>query len=157
MPQTGAKSLCQFVRYVLVGGFNTVFGYGFFALLNWMFTGFGSYSYMYAAILANFIAISVAFLGYKWFVFRTRGNYLMEWIRCFGVYGTSALIGLAGLPIMVTILRPHLQRPELASYLAAAILTVVSVVFSFFGHKNVSFRQKSTVREVRGRSGPPTV
>ena len=39
--------------------------------------------------LANLIAITVAFLGYKWFVFRTRGNYLVEWIRCFGVYGSS--------------------------------------------------------------------
>lgn len=131
----------EFVRYVFVGGFNTVFGYGVFALLNWLMRGLGNYSYMYAAVLSNFIAISVAFLGYKWFVFRTKGNYLIEWIRCFGVYGTSALIGLAGLPILVTILRPHMQRPELASYLAAAIMTVITVVFSFFGHKNVSFRQ----------------
>lgn len=140
MSHPAFKSLREFVRYVFVGGFNTVFGYGVFALLNWLMRGLGNYSYMYAAVLSNFIAISVAFLGYKWFVFRTRGNYLIEWIRCFGVYGTSALIGLAGLPILVTILRPHLQRPEAASYLAAAILTVVSVVFSFFGHKNVSFR-----------------
>ena len=136
------KSLGQLARYLLVGGFNTVFGYGTFALLNWLFTGLGSYSYMYAAILANFIAITVAFLGYKWFVFRTRGNYLMEWIRCFGVYGGSALIGLAGLPILVPILRHHLQKPEQASYIAAAILTVIGVLSSFLGHKNISFRPK---------------
>ncbi len=138
------KALPQFVRYVLVGGFNTVFGYGLFALLNWSFTELGSYSYMYAAVLANFIAISIAFLGYKWFVFRTRGNYLREWIRCFGVYGSSALIGLAGLPILVPILRRTLGKPELASYIAAALMTVVTVVFSFVGHKNISFRQKLT-------------
>jgi putative flippase GtrA len=135
------KSLPQFIRYLLVGGFNTVFGYGVFALLNWLFTGLGSFSYMYAAILANLISITVAFLNYKWFVFRTRGNYLMEWIRCFSVYGTSALIGLAGLPILVPILRNHLHRPELASYIAAAIMTVVTVLFSFIGHRNFSFRQ----------------
>ena len=73
MKTTSNKSLHQFARYVLVGGFNTVFGYGLFALLNWLFTGLVSYSYMYAAALANIIAITVAFLGYKWFVFRTRG------------------------------------------------------------------------------------
>ena len=135
------NSLLQFTRYLFVGGFNTVFGYGVFAFLNWSFRGLGSFSYMYAAVLASVIAITVAFLGYKWFVFRTRGNYLAEWIRCFGVYGSSALISLAGLPILVPILRRALHRPELAPYIAAAIMTVVTVLFSFVGHKNFSFRQ----------------
>lgn len=141
MKEQSSKSPREFVRYLLVGGFNTVFGYGVFALLNWTLRGLGDYSYMYAAVLANFIAITVAFLGYKWLVFKTRGNYLMEWIRCFGVYGTSMLIGLAGLPILVALLRPRLRSPELASYLAAAIMTSITVVFSFLGHKNVSFRK----------------
>jgi putative flippase GtrA len=130
------------VRYILVGGFNTLFGYGLFALLTWFFRGLGSYSYMYSALLANVIAISVAFLGYKWFVFRTRGNYLVEYIRCFGVYGSSTLIGLACLPILVSILRRYLHHPQRAPYIAAALLTVVTVLFSFLGHKNISFRQK---------------
>lgn len=138
------RSFWQLARYLLVGGFNTLFGYALFALLNWAFTGMGSYSYMYAAVLGNLIAISVAFLGYKWFVFRTHGNYLAEWIRCLGVYGTSMLIGLAGLPILVTILRRHLHQPELAPYIAAAIMVPVTVLFSFLGHKNISFRQKLT-------------
>jgi putative flippase GtrA len=136
------KSAGQFARYIVVGGFNTLFGYGLFALLTWTFRGLGSYNYMYAAVLSNFVAISVAFLGYKWFVFRTRGNYLIEWIRCFGVYGSSALIGLAGLPILVPILRRSLHKPESAPYIAAAILTTITVFFSFLGHKNISFRQK---------------
>ena len=140
MKQRIHKSVKEFTRYILVGGFNTVFGYGLFALLNWLFRGLGSYSYMYAAILSNLISISVAFLGYKWFVFRTRGNYLVEYIRCFAVYGSSALISLAGLPILVPILRRSLHHPEQAPYIAAAILTVVTVVFSFLGHKNISFR-----------------
>ncbi len=143
MSHPAFQSAPQFVRYLFVGGFNTVFGYGVFALLNWLMRGLGNYSYMYAAVLSNFIAISVAFLGYKWFVFRTRGNYLIEWIRCFGVYWTSSLIGLSALPILVTILRPHMQRPELASYLAAALIMVFGVVFSFFGHKRFSFRHKT--------------
>jgi putative flippase GtrA len=132
----------QLVRYLLVGGFNTAFGYGLFALLNWCCTGLGAYGYMYAAVVSNFIAITVAFLGYKWFVFQTRGNYLSEWVRCMGVYGSSTLIGLAGLAILVPILRRSLHRPELAPYLAAAMMTVVTVLFSFLGHKNISFRQQ---------------
>ena len=146
------KSVGQFARYILVGGFNTAFGYGLFALLNWAFKGLGSYSYMYAAVLANLIAISVAFLGYKWFVFRTRGNYLIEWIRCFGVYGSGALIGLIGLPILVPIFRRALHKPDEAPYIAAAIMAVITVVLSFLGHKNISFRQKHDEEDLESRS-----
>jgi putative flippase GtrA len=151
------KSVGQFVRYILVGGFNTVFGYGLFALLTWSFRGLGAYNYMYAAVLSNFIAISVAFLGYKWFVFRTRGNYLIEWLRCFGVYGSGALIGLAGLPILVPILRRSLHKPEEAPYIAAAILAVITVVFSFLGHKNISFREKRIEDDLDSHPEIPSV
>jgi putative flippase GtrA len=140
--QRSHKTSSQLVRYLLMGGFNAVFGYGVFALVNWSLTGLGPYSYLLAAILSNLIAITVAFLGYKWFVFRTRGNYLIEWIRCMGVYGSSMLIGLAGLSILVPILRRNLHRPVLAPYIAAAIMMTVTVVISFLGHKNISFRQK---------------
>jgi len=147
MMARSSKSVGQFARYILVGGFNTVFGYSLFAFLNWSFKGLGTYSYMYAAVLANFIAISAAFLGYKWFVFKTRGNYLREWIRCFGVYGSSALIGLIGLPILVPILRHFFAKPERAPYVAAALLTGVTVIFSFVGHKRFSFRPKQLEEE----------
>jgi putative flippase GtrA len=110
---------------------------------------------MYAAVLANVIAISVAFLGYKWFVFRTRGNYLVEWIRCFGVYGSSALIGLAGLPILVPILRHMLHRQEQATYIAGALSTILTVLSSFFGHKNFSFRQKQVADDAKSHSEAP--
>ena len=136
-------SALQFARFLLVGGFNTVFGYGLFAALNWAFTGRLPYGYLLATALANLIAITVAFLGYKWFVFRTQGNYLVEWLRCLGVYGSSMAIGLIGMAILVPILERHLQHPHAASYIAGAILLIVSIVFSFLGHKNVSFRQAS--------------
>ncbi|HEX4285106.1 MAG TPA: GtrA family protein [Terracidiphilus sp.] len=144
MKQIPHKPLLQFSRYLLVGGFNTIAGYGIFALLNWLFRGLGTYSYMYAAVLGSFISISMAFLGYKWFVFRTEGNYLREWIRCFAVYGSGVLIGLVGLPILVFLLSPRLRDPKAAPYIAAAIMTSVTVVFSFIGHRKVSFRQNPT-------------
>jgi putative flippase GtrA len=137
---TTHRSARQFARFLAVGGFNTLFGYGLFALLNWSLTPV-PYGYLWATILANLIAITVAFLGYKWFVFRTRGNYLREWLRCVGVYGTSTLIGLAGMAILVPILRRHMAKPQMASYAAAALMLVVTVCFSFVGHKNISFRQ----------------
>jgi putative flippase GtrA len=151
------KSLRQFLRYILVGGFNTVFGYGVFALLTRLLTGLGTYNYLYAALLANLIAITASFLCYKWFVFRSRGNYLLEWVRCIGVYGSSMLVTLIGLPIIVSILRRHLHQPSHAPYIAGAIMTVVTVLFSFIGHKNVSFgRQLADDEEKKSAAGPAT-
>ena len=147
MSSNDRKSFFEVLRYLLVGGFNTLFGYGIFALLNWLFTGMGRYSYMYATLLASLIALTVAFLGYKWFVFRTHGNYLAEWIRCLGVYGSTVLISLAGMPILVPLLQRALSHPERASYIAGAIMTGVSIIFGFFGHKKVSFREGWSVRK----------
>lgn len=153
----------QFVQYLLVGGWNTAFGYFTYAALTWLLSRRLAHAYMYAAVIGNFINITVAFLGYKWFVFKTRGNYLKEWLRCFVVYGTAALPGLLLLPILVSALVYVLHVPTgattghatqfqftanylrstfvTAPYIAGAMLTATTVVFSFFGHKHFSFRQ----------------
>ena len=140
MDQRTHRSTWQLLRFLLVGGFNTLFGCGLFALLNWSLRRIPA-GYLLATFLSNLIAITVAFLGYKWFVFRTRGHYLREWLRCVGVYGTSMIIGLIGMAILVPLLRRHMERPQAASYVAAALMMVVTVVFSFIGHKRISFRQ----------------
>jgi putative flippase GtrA len=137
---TPPRSLPQMGRYLAVGGFNTVFGYTLFAVLNFSLQGLGRYSYLLASFLSNMIAITAAFLGYKVFVFRTKGNYLREWSRCVLVYGSGMLVTLAGLTVLVPILRTVMaQHSQLAPYVAAGIMAVVVVILSFFGHKHISF------------------
>lgn len=140
MRSKSRRSLLQFGRYLLVGAFNTVFGYGLFALFNWLLTQV-SYGYLWATFFSNLIAITVAFLGYKWFVFRTKGHYVREWLRCMGVYGSSMALGLVGMAILVPLLRRHFAEPQAASYVAAALLTAATVIFSFLGHRHISFRE----------------
>src|ERR1700677_2305441 len=83
----------QFLRYLLLSGWNTRFGYVCFFLMNRWLSGFVKwYPYIVAGLCSSLISISVAFLGYKWFVFRTKGNYLREWLRTLTVYSGSALI-----------------------------------------------------------------
>jgi putative flippase GtrA len=142
------RSFFQFGRYLLVGGFNTIFGYGVFALFNWLLRRV-PYGYLWATFFSNLIAITVAFLGYKWFVFKTKGHYLREWVRCLGVYGSSMALGLLGMAILVPILRHHMAKPQAASYLAAALLMGLTVIFSFLGNKHISFRRAA------GSAGPP--
>lgn len=131
----------QVARYLMVGAFNTGFGYSLFVTLNYLFRRFGIYGSEMASLVSNLIAITVAFLGYKWFVFHTRGNYLREWMRCISVYGVSIAFSLVMLPPLTLLLRRWFGPTQLSSNLAAAMLTLVTVAASYFGHKHFSFRR----------------
>jgi putative flippase GtrA len=132
----------QFLRYLLVGGWNTVFGYTCFFLLNrWLSTVITAYPYIVAGLASSLINITVAFLGYKWFVFRTRGNYLREWLRTLTIYSGSVLFSTLALAPVVGLIRHTTRHQAEAPYIAAAILAVFTVLGSFFGHRHFSFRK----------------
>jgi putative flippase GtrA len=131
------------VRYLIVGACNTVFGYGCFALFTLLLTPLLAYGYVVASLLANVFSITFAFLGYKWFVFRTKGNYLKEWIRCVGVYTGSMILSAAALPFVVGIIRRQTSYNRSAPYIAGAVVLVFSVLFSFFGHRHISFADRT--------------
>jgi putative flippase GtrA len=127
------------VRFLAVGAVNTAFGYGCFALFTMLLTPLIAYGYVLASLFANLLAITFSFLGYKWFVFKTHGNYLQEWLRCIAVYSGSILLSAAALPILVPIVRRHITIAQHAPYIAGAVVLVFSVAFSFFGHRHISF------------------
>ena len=131
----------QFVRYLVTGLWNTLFGYGTFALFTLLLTPLGRQSYILAVVPSTMINITVSFLGYKWFVFKTKGNYLREWCRCVGVYSSSMALSMVLLPIVVFFIRHQFGYEKQAPYIAGAVLGIITVLFSFFGHKHFSFRQ----------------
>jgi putative flippase GtrA len=129
----------QFGRYLIVGGFNTLFGYSCFALLTLLMSPRWAYAYILAGVFSSFINITVSFLNYKWFIFKTRGNYFREWTRCVAVYSGGMLAVAVLLPVCVFLLRHLTPLYNSAPYVAAAILMIVNVVASFIGHKKFSF------------------
>jgi putative flippase GtrA len=167
----------QFARYLGVGLFNTVFGYCSFALTLFLLNRVVAQRLLYltvmaASILSTPLNITVAYFGYKVFVFKTRANYLAEWLKCFGVYGVGMLPGLLALSVLTRLLQTliHAHSPELhvavrelakhlsgaplalldrlssgkaiAGYLAGALVQGFTTIFSFVGHKHVTFRAK---------------
>ena len=134
--------------------FNTVFGYSVFAVLNFLLHRANvPVSYIFASAISNLINITVAYFAYKFFVFRTKGNYLSEWLKAMAVYWSGFLPSLLLLPTLVRVLNwvlpPHLAafhrefaRRDAAPYVANAILLVFGVVYSFIGHKKVTFRTR---------------
>jgi putative flippase GtrA len=132
----------QFGRYLIVGVWNTAFGYATFALFTALLENVVPQSYIAGSLLSSILNITVAFLGYKWFVFKTKGDYLKEWFRCVGVYSGVIVLGLVLLPGLVFAIRHFFGYQKQAPYIAGALLTGVTVVMSFFGHKHISFRTR---------------
>ena len=130
----------QFGRYLLVGAWNTLFGYGSFAFFTAILSPVIPHSYIAASVISNLLSISVAYFGYKWFVFKTKGNYLREWVRCVGIYSGGILFTVVSLPVLVAVIRRNTRFVAAAPYIAGALLTGVMVIYSFLGHKKFSFR-----------------
>ena len=129
----------ELARYLVVGIWNTAFGYGTFALFTALLDGHVPASYMAASLLSSVLNITVSFLGYKWFVFKTQGNYFTEWARCLVVYSGSIALGLALLPPAVFLVGYVTGNPGTAPYIAGALVMAVQVVVSFVGHRTFSF------------------
>ncbi len=137
----------QFLRYLCVGGFNTVFSYTTSAGVLFLLNHFVAQRYLPLTVIASVviatpISITVAYFGYKLFVFHTRGNYLREWLRCFAVYGTVIIPGLLALGALTRFFQSYLHLARSAGYLALALLTAITAIFSFIGHKKVTFRTR---------------
>jgi putative flippase GtrA len=144
----------QFVRYVLVGVWNTALGYGLYAYFTFLLMKYSAHGYAYAIVPSTIISITVAFFGYKFLVFQTKGNYLQEYLRCVTVYGSAAVPGaflLVALKNLIThyakshpysfvVFSHTLTLEALSPYLAQAIITACTVFYSFFGHRKFSFR-----------------
>jgi putative flippase GtrA len=95
---------------------------------------------MFANAIASVFSISFAVVGYKYFVFRSKGNFWREYIRTYVVYGGSTALGLVLLPILVFALGFVIHPAKVVPYVAQAQCTAVVVIGSYFGHKRFSFR-----------------
>ncbi len=92
----------QEVRYLLAGSWNTVFGLGCSYFLYWLLHRY--FHYMLILVFTNILAVSMAYMTHKMFVFRTKGNVVREYIKFYFVYGACFLFGLATLPVCIELL-----------------------------------------------------
>jgi putative flippase GtrA len=117
--------------YLVFGGWNTVFGYGVWALLQYLL---GAYlPYLVVLLLAWPPAVLNAYLAYRYIVFRSRGPVLKEFPRFSLVYLATLLVNLALLPVALRVL-------PFSIYVVQALFAGVVVVCSYLGHKHFSFR-----------------
>jgi putative flippase GtrA len=107
---------------------------------------------MMLVIIANILAITNAYIVYKLFVFRTKGNYLREYLRFYVVYGLVFVIAIALFPFFMEIVIPFFAKHFLyyqgifkyKAYISQMCITGVTMFISYFGHEKFSYRCSST-------------
>lgn len=120
------------VRYLLAGGWNTLFGYGMGVSLY-----YGLTQYLHTvviAVISNVFAITMSFITYKTFVFKTKGNWLHEYLRSCMVYAGIALISVVLLWLLV-------DGMHIKIWLAQGIIILATVAVSYIGHARFTFRR----------------
>jgi len=119
----------QAFRFLVVGGWNTVFAYTVFASLYLFLSE--TLHYMVILTVVTIITVTNAYFCHKFFVFRTKGNYSQEYLRFYGVYSIQIAINFITLPVLIKL--------DVSPYLAQAIIIAVTTLGSYMGHKHISF------------------
>lgn len=118
-------------RFLVVGVYNTVFGYATFVCLYAIFSSKVHYLVLVAA--AHFIAVANAFISHRRHTFEARGAMLCQFLRFNVSYLGVLALGLVSMPLAV-------NRAGLHPLVASALITAASVVSSYLLHKHYSFR-----------------
>lgn len=119
------------VRYLLIGGYNTVIGYGVFAAL-WIFWG-ESLHYIGVLAISHVISVTNAFFAYRILVFRKKGDAWGDFVKFNMVYLGTFGFSLLALPVLI-------EGVNLHPLVAQALLVIVTVVASYILHRRFSFK-----------------
>jgi len=106
----------KLIRFIIVSGINTIFGYGFFAVLIYL-----GIAYPLALFLSTITGILFNFKTIGSFVFKNNNNYLL--LRFFAVYVIIYLVNLGSIAI--------LQYFSVNIYLSAAILLIPTGLLAY--------------------------
>jgi putative flippase GtrA len=120
------------VRFILVGGFNSVFAYALFAALT---LGTGAHiHYLVVLVVSTVISILEAYVMQRLVVWRVLGRWWRELVRFSGVYFVVLIVNAILLPV----LHEFLGVPVLT---AQALIMVVNAFGTFAIHRSFTFRK----------------
>jgi len=118
------------ITYLIVGGWNTLFGYASFSIIYFFLSQ--RLNPTVILTISYVLSITNAFIGYKVFVFRTRGNVLREYLRFYVVYGGAYVANLILLPVLMRALLLNV-------YIAQGLIVFLTVITSYIFHKRFTF------------------
>lgn len=122
------------LRFLVVGAYNTAFGYATFAVLYWLF---GSrIHYLVLLIVSHIVSVTNAFVAHRRVTFASDGSVLTQYVRFNVSYLGLLLLSLVLMPLAV-------ERLGLHPLVASALVLAITVCTSYFVHSHFSFRQST--------------
>ena len=120
-------------KYLIVGGINFFVAY---------FTTIIIYNLMISKIsifiigcLTSIFCISFSYVTYKLFVFKTSGNWISEYIKCYVIYGYVAILSIFLLWFFLEILNFNI-------WISQILVMFFTVPISYLGHVKLTFKKK---------------
>jgi putative flippase GtrA len=139
------------VKFVIIGVWNTLFGYavffGFDSLLARL-TPTRYIAYLAAIALSNVLSIINAYIFHKYVTFKSevKGKGIVrEFAKFTATYIVTICLSLALMPVFVEIMR-------LDPKIAAALVILLCVVISYVGHSRFSFSSSAKSGGTRQRA-----
>jgi putative flippase GtrA len=120
----------QRLRFLVVGAYNTAFGYACFAAI---FLAVGSHlHYLLIQLIAHLLSVCNAFVWHRRVTFRSQASWPKQFLRFNLSYLGALAFGLAAMPALV-------GGFGLNPLLAAGIVMIVTVGVSYLLHRSFSF------------------
>jgi len=122
----------QRIAFLIVGTINTLIGTGWFVVFQ--LTIGARTHYMVSLACAHVAAVLCAFVLYRRFVFRVRGHVWLD-------LGRFELVNLTSLGINAVLLPLTVEGLGISAIPAQLLVTGVTMVISYVGHRWFSFRR----------------
>lgn len=122
----------RFIKFVLVGILNTIFGYSCFAFF--IYRGFGDIS---APFFANLLSILFNFKTYGYLVFKNPDNHLI--FKFSAVYSIVYVLNVCGLILMANAGFEN-------RYISGLILLMPLALFAYYLNGKYVFKQKEIIK-----------
>jgi putative flippase GtrA len=133
-PAKYARALLSDRKFVflLVGGFNVLQGFCWFAFFHALWGD--RLPYLFILVLTYIPAIVIGFTLYRVLVFKVKGHVIKDFVRFTMVQAASLAINAGSLPFFHEVV-------GLPVLMAQAVSMAVVVVFNYLGHLYFSFRR----------------
>lgn len=122
------------LRYLFVGGLNTLVGLSAYPVLYFALEQFALH-YMVILVISQVFCVISAFFTNKFLVFRTKGNYIVEFLKFSSFYMAYFVINVAAMPVLVEMVKVH---PAVSQ----VFISIGIIITSYFWHSRVTFAKK---------------
>ena len=128
----------QFVKYNIVGFFNTIIDFGLYILLTRSFL-FWQYHFLLANAFAFLVTNIFSFFGNKKFTFKNSSPYLKS------QYIKFLIVSIIYLVIVQSILYTGVNLLNFGDIWVKIVASVIGMFWNFYAHKYWSFREKNVI------------